>query len=103
MEHIAIQYFSTLFTSSQLGEMTELLNAISHSVTEDMNKLLARDFQALEVAQALQQMHPHTAPGLDGLPPFFYQKFWSLTESCVTQAALDFLNHSILPPHYNDT
>lgn len=53
MEHIATQYFSTLFTSSQQGEMTKLLSAISPLVTEDMNKLLAKDFQASEVAQAL--------------------------------------------------
>ncbi|XP_030964645.1 uncharacterized protein LOC115985893 [Quercus lobata] len=103
IEHVATQYFSTLFTSSQPGEMTELLHAISPSVTDAMNQLLARDFQASEVAQALQQMHPHTAPGQDGLPPLFYQKFWSLTGSCVTQAALDFLNHGIVPPHFNDT
>ena len=81
----------------------KLLHAISPSVTDAMNQLLARDFQASEVAQALQQMHPHTTPGQDGLPPLFYQKFCSLTGTCVTQAALDFLNHGIIPPHFNDT
>ena len=102
IEHVATRYFSTLFTSSQPGEMTELLNAISPSVTDAMNQLLARDFQASKVAQDLQQMHPHTAPGQDGLPPLFYQKFWSLTGTDVTQAALDFLNHGIVPPNFND-
>ena len=48
-------------------------------------------------------MHPNTAPGQDNLPPLFYQKFWSLTGTCVTQAALDFLSHGIVPPNYNDT
>ena len=83
--------------------MTELLNTISPTVTDAMNLMLTRDFQASEVAQALKQMHPNTAPGLDGLPPLFYQKFWALTGTCVTQAALDFLNHGIVPPNYNDT
>ena len=55
--------------------MTELLNAISPIVTNAMNQMLTRDFQASEVAQALKQMHPNTAPGQDGLPPLFYQKF----------------------------
>ena len=103
IEHVATQYFSTIFTSSQPGEMKELLNAISPLVTDAMNQLLARDFQASKVAQALQLMHPHTALRQDRLPPLFYQKFWSFTGTCVTQATLGFLNHGIVPPNYNDT
>ena len=57
----------------------------------------------MEIAQAIKQMHPHTVPGLDGLPLLFYQRFWFFTGNCVTQAALDFLNHGIIPPNYNDT
>ena len=83
--------------------MTELLNAISPIVTDAMNQMLTRDFQASEVAQTLKQMHPNTTPGQDGLPALFYQKFWSFIGTCVTQAALDFLNHGIVPPNYNDT
>ena len=37
------------------------------------------------------------------MPPLFYQKFWALTGTCVTQVALDFLNHGMVPPNYNDT
>ena len=103
IEHVATQYFSTIFTSSQPGEMKELLNAISPLVTDAMNQLLARDFQASKVAQALQLMHPPTALRQDRLPPLFYQKFWSFTGTCVTQATLGFLNHGIVPPNYNDT
>lgn len=103
IEHVATQYFSSLFTSSRPGEMTGLLNAVTPSVTEEMNQLLARDFQASEIAQAIKQMHPHTAPGPDGLPPLFYQRFWSFTSNCVIQATLGFLNHGIVPPDFNDT
>ena len=44
IEHVAIKYFSSLYTSSQPREMTELLSAISPSITNAMNQLLARDF-----------------------------------------------------------
>ena len=37
MEYVATQYFSILLTSSQPREMTELLNAISPTVTNAMN------------------------------------------------------------------
>ena len=103
IEHVATQYFSSLFTSSRPGKMTELLNAILPSVTDAMNQLLARDFQASEIAQAIKQMHPHTASGPDELPLLFYQRFWSFPSNCVIQAALDFLNHGIVPPDFNDT
>ena len=75
IEYVATQYFSTLFTSTQPGDMTELLDAISPTVTDAMNQLLSRDFQASEIVQALKQIHSHIAPGLDGLPSLFYQKF----------------------------
>ena len=35
--------------------------------------------------------------------PLFYKKFWSLSCDCVTQAVLNFLNHGIAPPDFNDT
>ena len=98
-----MQYFSSLFTSSRLGEMMELLNAVLPSVTDAMNQLLAKDFQASKIAQAIKQMHSHTASGPDGLPLLFYQRFWSFTSNYVTQATLDFLNHGIVPPDFNDT
>ena len=43
------------------------------------------------------------APDPDGMPPLFYQKFWSLFGDCVTQTVLNFLNHGITPSDFNDT
>jgi len=37
------------------------------------------------------------------MPPIFYQKIWSLSGECVTQAVLNFLNLGITPPDFNDT
>ena len=48
-------------------------------------------------------MHPTTAPGPNGMPPLFYQKFWSLSAVCVTQVVLDFLNHGVAPLDFNET
>ena len=96
-------YFSSLFTTSNPSDIGRVVDTVQAVVSEPMNRLLGRDFQAMEVQQALNQMHPTTAPGLDGMPPLFYQKFWSLSGNCVTQAVLDFLNHGITPPNFNDT
>lgn len=53
--------------------------------------------------KALKQMYPLKAPGLDDMPPFFFQKFWSTVGGVVTKTVLDFLNLGITPPKFNET
>ena len=84
-------------------EIERVKDTIQAVVSKPMNQLLSHDFNALEVHQALKQMHPTMALGLDGMPPLFYQKFWSLFGNCVTKVVLDFLNHGVALPDFNDT
>ena len=72
-------------------------------VTDSMNEHLTQDFHADEVHQALKQMHPKKSPRPDGMPPLFYQHFWSLSSECVTKAVLDYLNLGINPPKFSET
>ena len=46
---------------------------------------------------------PKKEIGLDGIPPLFYQHYWSLVGNCVTQVVLDFLNLGIVSPNFNGT
>ena len=68
-----------------------------------MNDSLTQVFQADEVHKALKQMHPKKSPRPDSIPSFFYQHFWSLVGDYVTKTVLDFLNHGITPPNFNET
>ena len=52
--------------------------AIQPKVTAKMNEILMQDFREAEVEKALKQMHPLKAPGLDGMPPLFFQHYWLL-------------------------
>ena len=52
----------------------------------------------MEVEVALKQMAPLKSPKPDGMPPIFYQNYWSLVGSDVTDAILMYLNTSTLPP-----
>ena len=98
-----VNYYEQQFLSSRPIVEEELLEAIHTKVTDRMNASLLRNFNAQEVEKALQQMHPLKAPGLDGMPPLFYQHFWPMVKSIVITSALDFLNYGIAPPHFNDT
>ena len=43
-----------------------------------MNDELLIEFKEEEVWKALQQMHPTKAPGLNGMSPIFYKKYWDI-------------------------
>ena len=48
-------------------------------------------------------MYPLKAPRPDGMPPLFFQHFWSKVGGEVTTIVLDFLNSGISPPKFNET
>ena len=72
-------------------------------ITDDQNVMLTTEFVKAEVGEALKQMEPLKAPRLDGLPPIFFQKFWSTIGEDVSHAVLDCLNSSSIPSSINCT
>ena len=68
-----------------------------------MNQDLILSINESEVRLALKQMYLLKAPGLDGMPPLFFQHFWSISVVVVTKTVLDFLNHGISPPNFNES
>lgn len=70
-----IDYYEQLFSSSQSAVNAELLDAIQPKVTHGMNLALLQTFHAIEIEKALKQIHPLKAPGPNGMPPLFYQRF----------------------------
>ena len=56
--------------------------------------MLLAKFKVEEVENALRQMAPLKAPGPNGMPPLFYQSYWSFLGNDVTQSILLFLNSS---------
>ena len=111
----AVEYFQDLFTSSQPEdeEIGLVLEAVDQQVTDDINSTLMEPYTGDEVRRALYQMHPSKASGLDGMSPFFFQKFWSIVGHDVTSAILSALTlgrflhkmnytHIALVPQKND-
>lgn len=47
---------------------------------------------AVEIREALFQIEGSTASGPDGLPPLFFQRFWSIVGPDVSSVILSFLN-----------
>ena len=53
IERVIIQHFLTLFQSSNLNAIEEVVSHIPRVVTEEMNDWLVRDFHAEDVRFAL--------------------------------------------------
>ena len=64
---------------------------------------MARDFTADEIKEAVFQVGPTKAPGLDGINALFYQKFWHIVGNDVVNPVLEFLNNGIMLPNLNHT
>ena len=91
-----MQFYQDLFTTSGPNSFEEILEQIPQVVSTDMNQELTREFMAEEVEIALKQMAPLKSPGPDGMPPLFYQNYWSLVGNDVIDAIFSYLNSGTL-------
>ena len=89
---IAVDYFTTLFSISNPSTIEEVIAPVKQVVCPDMNARLMAPYSAEEVKRALFQMSPSKSPGPDGMTALFFQKFWNIVGTNVTDAVLDFLN-----------
>ena len=70
-----VNYFKSLFTSTEGRVSTSILDCVPTVIDEEMNESLCREFEASEVATALQEMAALKALGPNGMPLLFYQHF----------------------------
>ena len=98
MVDMVVDFYQGLFTSSNPTSFDKILEQIPHAVTEDMNSELMGEFTAQKVEVALKQMAPLKSPGPNNMPLIFYQSYWSLVGSDVTNAILMYLNTGTFPP-----
>lgn len=68
-----------------------------------MNSRMIEPYTIEEIRMALFQMHLDKAPGVDGFPASFYQKFWSVIKDDVCEEILNFLNNDQLDINLNKT
>ena len=101
--NILVEFYQNLFASSSPNQIEEALEATPRVVTEEMNHELVAPFGRVEVDIALNQMDPLKSPRPDGMPPFFFQQFWSVIGDEVANAVLTCLNTGSIPPSINRT
>ena len=103
ISNILIDYYQQLFTTASPTHVEEVLRVVPSIITEEQNAMLAAEYVKAEINEALQQMEPLKALGPDGLPPLFYQKFWTTIGEDVSSAILNCLKSGFIPPSINRT
>ncbi|KAK5811500.1 hypothetical protein PVK06_026837 [Gossypium arboreum] len=88
----ASNYFQNLFSSNGTGNLSHILKGIHSNISSDINTDLLVPFTAAKVFSALKEIGPTKAPGCDGFPALFFQRFWHIVGKDVEKFCLGILN-----------
>ena len=100
---ILIGFYQGLFESANPCSIDQAVVDIPPLVTLEMNDMLQKEYIRAEMDTALHQMEALKAPGLDGMPPMFFQHYWQTIRDDVSTAVLSCLNTGSIPPSINKT
>lgn len=103
VERILTNYFSDLFTTSWPTKLNDTSAVVGDKLHADLRNWCGMSYTSEDVQHAINDMHPLKAPGPDGLPALFFQKYWSNVGGDVTTLALGILNNNKSPEEINKT
>ncbi|KAA3468221.1 reverse transcriptase [Gossypium australe] len=88
----ATRYFQKLFTSKGVGDSSHILEGIDVSISSEINTVPKSPYSVGEIQKALKRMGHAKAPGYDGFPALFFQKYWHIVGKDVEEFCLGVLN-----------
>lgn len=100
---MAIDYFSSLFSSSNPPSYEPVLQSMIPKVTPLMNKCLTANITREEIREAVFSIKPESAPGPDGMTGLFFQKFWHVVGDSVSLEVMEVFQNGYLPTNWNFT
>lgn len=77
---ITTDYFGKLFSASESGSDERLFGLVERKVTDCMNERLLQQFTDEEITNAVKLLAHLKAPGVDGFPAFFFQRYWHIID-----------------------
>ena len=78
LERICLDFYKDLYIHKEIIEeaLTEITEGLPALFTEAMNEALDQEIMEEELRSATKAMAKRKAPGYDGIPIEFFQKFW---------------------------
>lgn len=95
-------YFNNLFKALDTN-WNPVVNCISTAINEYHSLQILKPVDTVEVKRALFHMHPDKSPGLDGMSPGFYQKYWPTVSGDVTKMVQNFFQNGVFEDNVTDT
>ncbi|KAH1056304.1 hypothetical protein J1N35_034369 [Gossypium stocksii] len=92
IDETAILFFQQLFTTNGGGDASHLLINIDVRISTVVNEGLLSPFKEEGIRAALNGMGPTKAPGPDGFPALFFQRYWHIVRKDVVDHCLGILN-----------
>ncbi|KAA3485636.1 reverse transcriptase [Gossypium australe] len=92
LQEAAKIFFEKLFSSDGVADPKRILEGVDSCISPEMNEVLNSPFTADEILVALKGMGPLKAPGSDGFPALFFQKYWQIVGKDVLDFCLGVLN-----------
>lgn len=98
-------FYSDLFQSTKPSQqnINHVIDHIAQPLSSIEVGMVSQPFTPDDIKRALFQLGPTKAPGKDGFQPIFYQKFWDVVGSDLTQKCLTILNHGSALLDLNET
>lgn len=75
VEKVLLAFFKELFATSSPTGIDQVCEVIQKKMSAEQKEWCDQRLTGEEIKQAIDQMHPLKAPGPDGLPALFFQKF----------------------------
>jgi hypothetical protein len=104
-EHISnhvVSYYKNLFCSNLVLQKPLLVQeVIPKLISDDTNALLTLMPSLLEIKAAVFALNKDSAPGPDGFGAYFFQHYWDLVKSDLSNAVLQFFTSSWILPGFN--
>ncbi|XP_027109391.2 uncharacterized protein [Coffea arabica] len=98
-----VNQFKELFGSKGVTQTDMTLEGISQTISDHMNSELTQPVKDKEIKAALFSMNPTKTPGLDGMKPLFFQKFWHIVKNDIIKAIKSFFHSSHMLKAMNHT
>ena len=103
MGRVAVEYFTSLFSSGVGGDLSDIFDGFPARVTAEINQKLSREVSDVEIRDAVFGIKSSSAPGWDGLNGLFFQKYWDIIGPDITKEIKAFFSTGSFPREWNVT